>query len=211
MIKRIIHYQKLLFTSPDSPNTKYSYVLMLIMIPIIIIFKFPGSLYILPGQVMVYMVATNSKRPYSLVPVSKRFALLNLYLVNILTTIFMYLILAAVSIFFYSILISFESESSDTEGDIGIKTIMFYIIIALITIVIITSISAIRNKKKRVIAFLIYDVTYISIYICIAQILNRFDTYEYANLILIFSFILLLVITPLLYMYAFKEYMKEVV
>jgi len=113
--------------------------------------------------VFSYLIATSSQKFYALVPVSKKYALLNLYLIPLVFAVILCFALWAaimllVLLAFGTITLIGGPQDAAAPPSVvlptsaGAKTVLFCILLALIALLAITAISVIRRKKIRRIA-----------------------------------------------------------
>ncbi len=205
MIKRIIHYQKMLGLS--CSKNEFSLSIMFLIAPTVAIFNYlEGIAFILIGLIYVYAVATGNKNPHNLLPVSKKFALINLYLLVVLFSVFVFLILSVIFCAGMGVILFVNKPAYSDMGDLSlfsIKTIILYVLVVLITIMVVTTISVIRNKRQRYKAIIIYNaITFVLL--LFARIVHlKIEVY------IVLCSVFFVISTPLLFRFAYKEYMKE--
>ena len=249
-IKRFWQYQRLLLSSSRWGNTFLSAsplgnagclsILMLVLLYSIywIVFGEVNFLLIcLAATAYSYTIAVGRWGLYILVPVSKKYALLNLYLLPLVLSAIVSAILWAVFYLIFFIawlavsLSKIPRDSVSAPADVsaaGVKTALFGVIFVLIVILAVTAIAVIRRRKTRLIILWSFLVIVSGLLLWLksalptvpdtgtilslspSDILPSFERLPAAWTIVLCMAAALIVLAPLSVRFAYREYMCDV-
>lgn len=249
-IKKLWQYQKLLlsslqfgivgpFSSPDN-NPRCLSILLMVFVIGFCSYAF-GSMnaisIIMLSIVFSYGIPTSKRKPYALVPVSKKYALFNLYLLPLVISAIMYAFMYAAMVVIALILWAVVLISKTPQDAVamisyqaGIKTGLFFLMFVLIAILLSTAISVIRRKKIRWIAMGIFIGISSGLMVWLKSVLPSissesatfFVTLGFENMlpgfeqlpnvwiILLCMAAALLIITPVSIRFTYRKYMSDV-
>lgn len=250
-IKKLWQYQKLLlsslqygivgpFTSPDNNPGGLSILLMMLVMGLCsYAFSSINAISIIILSIIFsYGVPTSKRKPYALVPVSKKYALFNLYLLPLVISVIgyalMYGIMIVIALILWAIILISKTPQDNAVDMIpyqaGIKTALFCLMFVLLAILVSTAISVIRRRKirwiatgifigissglmiwlKSILPFVSSENVIFSFTFGLEDILPGFEQMSNAWIILLCMAAALLVITPLSIRFAYREYMSDV-
>ena len=182
-----------------------------------------------------YLAATSSRKLYALAPVSKRYAVANLYLLPLaFSALFYYIfiIFGIISFILGRVILFFTSETPPqdinpitvyTATPTGFKTLLFCALSGLIIILLMTAISVIHRRKARLLSLTSFMMISSALALWLrntlalraynpveSPILPGFNTLPAANAILICMIAALLAIAPLTVRFTYRWHMADV-